>query len=104
MGPLQGIQFVGLGGFHPHLPVIQGVWVVVLGIGFTAAYWQWQDIRSGRCNLVLDESAGWLELPRAERRGPGRRVPLTAAKRVFLGGTGMCPDKSMKPILARAPQ
>jgi hypothetical protein len=80
----------GLGGFHPRLAVIQGVWAVVLGIGITAAYWRWQNIRSGRYDLVLDKSAGWLELPRTERRGPGRRVPLTAAKRVFRGGTGTC--------------
>lgn len=72
----------GLGGFHPRLPVIQVVWAVVLGIGFTSAYWRWQNIRSGRYDLVLDESAGWLELPWKDRQGPGRRVPLTAAKRV----------------------
>lgn len=72
----------GLGGFRPRLPVIQVVWAVVLGIGFTTAYWRWRNIQSGRYDLVLDESAGWLELPRADCRGPGRRVPLTAAKQV----------------------
>jgi hypothetical protein len=72
----------GLGGFRPRMAVILTVWAVVLGIGFSAALRQWLRIRSGRYDLVLDELAGTLELPTAEKAAQPRRVPFSAVKSV----------------------
>lgn len=84
LGAFLGVFVVGfgLGGFHPRLPVIQAVWAVILGIGVTAAFWQWLRIRSGRYDLVVDTGAGWIELPRANDQGPRRRIPLDAVQRL----------------------
>jgi hypothetical protein len=72
----------GFGGFHPRLPVVGTVWGIVLGLGLIAVLWQWLRLRSGRLDMVIDESAGWMEVPAEGGNRQPRRIPFTAVQRV----------------------
>jgi hypothetical protein len=56
------------GGFHPSLPWVAGVIATAYGAGIAAYAWQWRKINSGDDDLIIDEGARQLELPRTFQR------------------------------------
>jgi hypothetical protein len=56
------IAFLG-GGFHPKIQVVQPALAIAYGAGVAMFLWQWQKTRSGRFDLIIDESDGTVELP-----------------------------------------
>jgi uncharacterized protein DUF3592 len=82
------------GGFHPKTGLAQSALVIAYGSGIAIGLWQRQKIRSGSADLIIDESAGTVELPATFGRKQRRKFALseihglTAEKIIHTGSKG----------------
>jgi hypothetical protein len=94
-----GVSFVAIFtvafgfGFDPPLPVVTGVWAVVLAAAIGVYFWRKFVVGSGAKDLVIDADAGMLSLPQTFGRTTDVAVPLEAVSGIDVERIKHCSNR-----------
>lgn len=67
----------GFDGFHPSLRIMTVAWAIVIAVGVMAGLWQWQNVLSGKYDLILDGLNDSVQLPLTCGRKTAKTFPRT---------------------------